>query len=138
MAFVLVVMTIFATACSGAVIGSSPPTDTRSPTPGAAGTGIVQGIVLSRPCSGGPESLASPCPGLPVPDADVVFTAAGDGSVLTTATDADGRYSLSVPAGAHDVTVQGREFYVDKGPRRVDVVAGSATTVDLVIDSGLR
>ena len=93
---------------------------------------------MARPCSGGPESVTSPCPGVPVAGARVDLELAGSGTLIVATSDAAGRYSSEVPAGDYAVTVEGRDFYIDRQARAVKVTAGSRTTLDLVVDSGLR
>lgn len=70
--------------------------------------------------------------------ARVDLETAGGRSLPIATSAADGSYSFEVQAGDYLVTVEGRVFYIDRQPRTLTVTAGSRTTLDLVLDSGLR
>jgi hypothetical protein len=124
-------------ACGPSPGGSNEPIRATA-TGGATVAGTVEGHLLARPCSGGPESVTSPCAGVPVAGAQIDIEVAGGTSLAVAITAADGSFSFETAVGQYTVTVEGRTFYVDKQPRALTVTAGSTTTIDLVVDSGLR
>jgi hypothetical protein len=107
--------------------------------PGAAGSGTVTGQVTVIPCQpvkpvdGG----IAPCKMAPISAAagiEIIFTA--DGRVTSTRTDADGRYTIELPAGAYAVNVA-KYLRIISGRTTVTVRAGTTVVADYVISSGI-
>ncbi|MGW5420395.1 carboxypeptidase-like regulatory domain-containing protein [Streptomyces sp. NPDC003943] len=107
---------------------------------GGTGPGTVWGQVTLWPRVGGPESVGSPRPGRPLPGARVDFTPADGGTAKIATADNEGRYRLSLTAGAYTVRVENRVFNVSNPgeTRQVTVPPGATVKLDLVLDSGLR
>lgn len=102
-----------------------------SPSPA---TGTIAGHVLSVPCSP-VEKLGDTCAGRAVANLAIRFSS-GDATEQAV-TDAQGAYSIDVPAGTWKVTFK---TYMRKisGPATVTVAAGSTAAADYVFDNGIR
>jgi len=108
-----------------------------SPVPRASprDTGI-EGIISRAPAHPGPER-----PGIPnsAPWAGVTFSVMGAaGPVADFTTDAQGAFTVSIPAGHYTVTRKGQQKIGHCGPFDVDVVDGQMTKVAWQCDSGMR
>jgi hypothetical protein len=104
-----------------------------SPHPGSA---QIEGKVRAAPACP-VERLGSPCPSRPVPGASVQVLQ--HTSVVATArTDSAGRYRLNVAPGAYTIVATNVGGYRSTAQRRVSAVGGQQTTVDLVVDTGIR
>ena len=101
------------------------------PTPG---TGSVSGHVVAIPCTP-VEQAGKPCSGRPLQGLQITFS---DGTAAHDAvTDSNGYYSIRLFAGTWKVMIKSY-MRIISGPPTVTVVAGSATTADYVVDSGIR
>ncbi len=81
----------------------------------------------------------SPCPGLPVADATVVFTSGSTRVMARTL--ANGSFSADLPPGIYSIGVEGRRLFGNPSPPDVVVPAGPGRApdpLDIVIDSGMR
>lgn len=108
----------------------------QSPQPSQAGSAQIVGTVTAGP-SCPVERAASSCPNRPVPGA---FVTALRGLSLVASTHADdlGRYRLTVDPGDYTIVATNVGGFRSATQRRVTVAANSSTTVDLVVDSGIR
>jgi hypothetical protein len=108
-----------------------------TPTAGGGGHGVVHGQVLAGP-SCPVERASSPCPPRPVAGA-VVSASTRDGSRhARTRTGTDGRFSLSLQPGTYRVVVTGHAPAGSTDTETVTVVRGGTTSVQLMLDSGIR
>jgi type 1 fimbria pilin len=122
---VLLALLVIATAACGAY---------RFPGAGAAGTGTVSGQVTVVPCA--PiEPTTQPCKIAPASGLEIDF--GGAGTTVTAHTDANGQYSVELPAGTWKVSFKGY-LRIIKGPPMVTVNPGSNLVADFVVDSGIR
>jgi hypothetical protein len=136
--------------CAQQTPGAPSPRETGPPSPGnstpapagstpaspAAGqSGIaVTGTVTASPGCPGPQRAEAPCPDKPVAGAPVEIIANGT-VVASTTTDAAGRFRVTVPAGAYEITARNTGY-----PSRVteSITVTGPVEVALVVDSGLR
>jgi carboxypeptidase family protein len=102
----------------------------------ANATATIEGQVLAGPAC--PVEVAgSPCP--PFPWSGDVRATGADGSVHEVATDADGRYALSLPPGSYTiVAVTGSSGPPTAEPQDVSVTEGQTLHLDLQVDTGIR
>ena len=104
---------------------------------GAGGTSGVRGEVVAGPeCP--VEQIGSPCPDLPF--TGTVRASTLDGSVVAEVeTDRQGRFRIPLEPGSYvvDVVLAGGGP-ATATPEPVRVEEGRFTTVDLVVDSGIR
>ena len=125
MRIVLLALLMVATAACGAY---------RFPGAGSAGTGTVGGQVTVVPCA--PiEPTAQPCKVGPGSGVEIDFTS--ERTTEAAHTDADGAYSVELPAGTWKVSFKGY-LRIIKGPLTVTVNPGSSVVADFVVDSGIR
>jgi hypothetical protein len=104
----------------------------------SAGSGTVTGQVTVIPC--GPVESAQPdfAPCKLRPAAGLVIDFTSDrGTVSSTKTGSDSRYTIELRAGAYKVSVQ-NYMRVISGPPVVTVKAGATVVADYVLDSGIR
>jgi len=122
---VLVALLMVATAaCSGY----------RFPGAAPAGTGTVGGRVTVVPCA--PiEPTTQPCKVGPGSGVEIDFTS--ERTTVAAHADADGAYSVELPAGTWKVSFKGY-LRIIKGPLTVTVNPGSSVVADFVVDSGIR
>jgi hypothetical protein len=99
-----------------------------------ASTGTVSGTVVAVPCSP-VESAGEQCAGRPVADVEIDFTHGDAGAKAVT--DSAGHYTLTLASETWLVHVATR-MRVISGPAQVNVPAGSAVSVNYVLDSGIR
>ncbi|HEX9312776.1 MAG TPA: hypothetical protein VGA30_08145 [Actinomycetota bacterium] len=104
---------------------------------GASGSGVRGRVTLGPTCP--VERVGSPCPDHPVQAVVIALRRIGD-AVGNVRTDARGEFFLPLAPGTY--LIYARELSGDN-PRiskfqRVTVTDGSAATVALVIDSGIR
>ena len=94
----------------------------------------VTGTVAASPGCPGPQRAESPCPDKPVAGAPVELAANGT-VVASTATDAAGRFRVTVPAGSYEITARNTGY-----PSRVteSITVTGPVELALVVDSGLR
>jgi hypothetical protein len=104
----------------------------------SAGSGTVTGQVTVIPC--GPVEPAqpdfAPCKMRPSVGIVMIFTSER-GTVTSTKTGSDGRYTIELPAGDYKVSAQ-NYMRVISGPPIITVKAGSTLVADYVFDSGIR
>ena len=124
---VLVAATLVALAGAGCAV-------TR---PAAASNGIVSGLVLSGPRCPGPARAEQPCPPGPV-DGAVVAALAGGRQVASSTTRADGRFSMTLPAGRYLIRATNIGGYASTADQLVSVTRAQTVTVTLVLDTGIR
>lgn len=100
------------------------------------GTGIRGVVKLGPTCP--VESLTSPCPDHAF-QGDVRATAS-DGSTTTASTDAQGRFTVNLPAGTYVVVAVSASGSGPPTPvqQTVQVRTGSYTQVTLEVDTGIR
>lgn len=104
-----------------------------------AGTGVEGSVLRGPTCP--VESPTRPCPPAPAVQTNVRIDTAPPvkgqaGSYVTTVTtDADGRFSASLPPGSYMLTP---EAGPSSTPAVVDVAGGILSDVTLVVDSGIR
>ena len=99
----------------------------------ASGTGLT-GVITVRPAHGGPVLVDEP----DSPLSGCEFTVHGqNGAVTSFATDADGRFLISLSPGHYSIAIKERRGR-HCGPFEVDIAAGKMTTVQWLCDSGLR
>ena len=124
----LLSLVVLATAACGAY---------HFPGGGPAGTGTVSGQVTVVPC--GPVEPAqpdfAPCKTRPAAGLELDFTS--DGTVTSTQTNADGRYTIRLKEGTYKVSVKNYTRVIS-GPPAVAVKAGAMVVADYVLDSGIR
>ena len=106
-----------------------------SPTPKAK-TGI-EGVITISPTHGGPSRRGEP-ESKPLPG--VAFVVRQETREVTSfATDAEGRFSLSLPPGKYEVLARDQKYkFGGWGPFPVEVLADKMTTVRWDCDSGMR
>ena len=99
-------------------------------------TGVVAGHVLALPCTPVQYVNQSPCLGLPVAGARINFTSPTDSVSVTT--DKQGAYSLSLPAGTYQATLEAHPPFGVSRHSTLTLKANSTSTLDFHIDSGIR
>lgn len=125
MRFVLVAALLLVTAACGAY--SFPGGTTPQ-------TGNVHGTVRVYPCAP-VEQAGQICNGLPGTGLAILFT---NGSQTSAASvDANGAYSIDLPAGAWKVSFKGIARIIS-GPNPVTLAAGASIEADYQVDSGIR
>ena len=125
----LLALLVFGVAACGAYqFPGGPP----SPT---AEVGTVTGHVLAVPCAP-VEQPGKTCAGRPVPNLEIDFLA-GARVAAKTVTNAAGSYAVALEPGAYSVRLQ-TYMRVINGPLQLDVSAGSNTTANYILDSGIR
>lgn len=107
----------------------------RFPGAPSLSTGTVTGQVVSTPCSPVVRP-GNPCADRPVASLTMRFSNA-KGEAWSTATNAQGDYSIQLAAGVWTVSFKtfGR---ILSGPPSVTVAAGETVVANYVIDSGIR
>jgi len=119
---------VLATAACGAY---QFPGGSQSPTPINA---RVSGRVLAVPCAP-VEKAGETCAGRPVAGLELDFVA---GSNATPAiTDSTGNYTVELAPGTYAVKMKSY-MRVISGPLSITVAAGTSTTINYVLDSGIR
>jgi hypothetical protein len=81
-----------------------------------------------------------PCPGTPVPARIVVLDRAGQTALATVDTDADGWFTVALPAGSYLIRAARTGGNTARRPttRQVTVSAGQFTTITIRLITGLR
>ena len=108
---------------------------------GPAGSGTVTGQVTVIPCGPGPIEPApadnfAPCKMRPAAGVEIDFTSE-QGTVTSTRTGSDSRYTIELKAGTYKVSSQNYTRVIS-GPPIVTVKAGATVVADYVFDSGIR
>ena len=105
---------------------------------GGPGTGVLTGNVLRGPTTSVvvPGATSS----VPVAGAKVVVSKPGGGEVGSGTTNAEGVYRISLPSGTYVVTLNsGASILSTKDlPATVNVEAGQTTTLNVMLDTGIR
>ena len=96
----------------------------------------LDGVVLMSPTCPA-ERPGEECPPAPVDSAEVALLR-GQEVVATTRTDAEGRFQLDAPAGGFVVLATNPGGYPSEDSQPVELAEGATTTVELVVDSGIR
>ena len=102
------------------------------------GTGTVTGSVTVTPCSPvepAPNQGIAPCKSRPPAGLEIDFSS--NGTVTSTKTDANGRYTITLPGGTYKVGFPGI-MRITSGPPVVTVKEKETLTADYVVDSGIR
>jgi Carboxypeptidase regulatory-like domain len=95
----------------------------------------LTGLVVMAPTCPGPQAVDSSCPPRAVVNAQVTVLAGGQ-ALVTTTTDASGRFTVRLPPGSYVVTarsVSGRRWQVT-----ATVQLPRSQDLELTIDSGIR
>jgi hypothetical protein len=129
-----------AVAAAAGLAGCAGPTSAPDPGPTATATATralaaVTGVVAAVPGCPGPVRQDSPCPARPVPGARVDAVQSGR-AVATVNTDASGRFTLHLIPGTYRLVARNAGPFPSQAERIV-VVSGD-TTVEMLVDSGLR
>ena len=99
------------------------------------GTGVRGVVMLGPTCP--VENVNSPCPDRPFHGQ--VAATSSDGSTVTVATDAAGRFTMDLAAGTYTVgAVTSGGGPPTAKPQSVTVRDGSYTQVTLEVDTGIR
>ena len=106
----------------------------ESPSP-APTTGTVSGRVIAVPCAP-VEQQGNACAGRPVPNLELDYVS-GQSSVIKAVTDSSGNYSVQLAPGRYAVKMR-TYMRVLSGPLDLTIGAGSSTTANYVLDSGIR
>lgn len=107
---------------------------------GAPGSGDgssgIRGQALAGPqCP--VEIEGSPCPDRPF-EGTIVATSVRTEDEFTIETDADGRFELPLAPGTYEVSIESESQPPFAKPQRVQVEAGSFTTITVAVDTGIR
>ncbi len=105
-----------------------------NPSPSPA-TGTVSGRVTAVPCRP-VEQPGDVCAGRPVPKLEIDYSD-GNGRVGRTVTGPNGEYAIVLDTATYAVKLN-TYMRVISGPLKVDVVAGTNTTANYLLDSGIR
>lgn len=97
-------------------------------------TGTVHGTVRVFPCAP-VEQQGQICKGLMGRGLELTFT--NGGTSTSTTVDANGNYSITLPAATYKVSVKGIARIIS-GPNPVTVAAGASVEADYQVDSGIR
>ena len=117
-----------ASACGAYQFGAG----AASPTPTL---GTVSGHVIAVPCAP-VEQPGQACAGRPVANLEIDYLQ-GTAVEARIVTNADGTYAVALKPGAYAVRFKSY-MRVVSGPLSLTVAAGSSTTANYVLDSGLR
>ena len=105
----------------------------ETPIPGASG---IEGTVVVSPSRPGP--ITKDDPGVAPVRNTQFLVKAGDTTVKTFTTDAEGRFQVALPPGRYVVTPPGAAPPIGRWRFEADVVAGQITKVTWTADSGMR
>ncbi|MDX6226627.1 MAG: hypothetical protein QOI76_17 [Frankiales bacterium] len=123
---IALIMAVVVAAC-----GRAAPTPESSPSAAS-----VHGTVLASP-SCPVERVDSPCPPMPVRDADVVASLNG-AVVAHTRSATDGSFELALPGGSFTLTATTNGGYRQSASQAVLVPDAGAIKVTITLDSGIR
>jgi hypothetical protein len=107
------------------------PGGSQSPTPATA---TVSGRVLAVPCAP-VQKAGDTCAGRPVANFELDYVAGT--SVTKAITDTGGNYTVELAPGTYAVKMKA-SMRVISGPLSISVAAGTSTTINYVVDSGIR
>jgi hypothetical protein len=100
------------------------------------GTSGIRGQALAGPqCP--VEIEGSPCPPLPY-EGTVIATDVESGAEYDVATDAEGRFELSLEPGTYEVSIVSDSSPPFAKPQTVTVDSGSFTAITVSVDTGIR
>ena len=120
--FALVLLAVAVASCGGAGSGD--------------GTSGIRGQALAGPqCP--VEIEGSPCPPLPY-EGTVIATDVESGAEYDVATDAEGRFELSLEPGTYEVSIVSDSSPPFAKPQTVTVDSGSFTAITVSVDTGIR
>ena len=120
--FALTLVAVAVASCGGAGSGD--------------GTSGIRGQALAGPqCS--VEIAGSPCPPLPY-EGTVIATDVESGAEYDVATDAEGRFELSLEPGTYEVSIVSNSSPPFAKPQTVTVESGSFTAITVSVDTGIR
>jgi len=123
--WLLAALVLVTVACGGYQF----PGGSQSPNPGT-----VTGHVLALPCAP-VEKAGETCAGRPVASLELDYVAGS--SVTKAVTDANGNYAVELAPGTYTVKLTSY-MRVLSGPLNITVAAGSSTTANYILDSGIR
>jgi hypothetical protein len=106
----------------------------ETPAPNASG---IEGTIVVSPTRPGPIRKDEELSVAPVSNAQFVVKA-GDATVKTFTTDAEGRFQVGLPPGHYVILREGAAPRVGRWRFEADVVAGQMTKVNWTADSGMR
>lgn len=119
--------------------GPTSPSNSHDTGPPPAGMGGVTGIVVRGPVS--PVVTGTSGSTVPVAGAKVIISTSGQGhAIKETSTDAEGRYQMFVSPGTYVVTLGPVDGILSTRdlPATVTVTEGQLTTVNVMLDTGVR
>lgn len=97
----------------------------------------IEGTITLSPAHGGPSRAGVPN-STPLRNAEFVVEKE-DGAVAEFATDAEGRFRISLPPGHYTISLKNKKSVIGRyGPFEVDVAAAQTTKVEWNCDSGMR
>lgn len=103
-----------------------------------AGLGTIRGRVLLAPTCP-VEQVSSPCPPRPLSDVPVRVVDANGKVLASTTSDDGGRFEIEVLPGSFLLTASIEEDPARSViPTRVQVVAGTVSRANVLVDSGIR
>jgi hypothetical protein len=134
---------LLALAAGSGVASSAPEAQAPAPSSAQKGrvpveTGLVGSVVL------GPGTGLAGVGGRgskPVADAKVIVSEREDGpEIASTFTDSAGRYEVTLPPGTYRVTLETTVWYMltKDLPATITVSQGKATTLNVLLDTGIR
>ena len=106
----------------------------ETPAPAVSG---IKGTIVVSPTRGGPIRKGEEPSVAPVANTQFVVKA-GDATVATFTTDAEGRFQVALPPGHYVVMREGATPRIGRWQFQADVVAGQITNVNWTADSGMR
>jgi hypothetical protein len=115
-----------------ALVGMTAVAETPSPN-----TSGIEGTIVVSPTRPGPIRKDEEPRVAPVSNAQFVVKA-GDATVKTFTTDAEGRFQVALPPGHYVILREGPGSRVGRWRFEADVVAGQVTKVNWTADSGMR
>ena len=115
-----------------ALVGMTAVAETPSPN-----TSGIEGTIVVSPSRPGPIRKDEEPRVAPVSNAQFVVKA-GDATVKTFTTDAEGRFQVALPPGHYVILREGPGSRVGRWRFEADVVAGQVTKVNWTADSGMR
>jgi len=105
------------------------------------GTAVLTGLVLAGPTCPVVRDPPDPaCEDRPVPDAEIVIVDAENDEVASIRSDADGTFTVSLPAGEYQLVPQPVEGLMGTAPAMFITVADRVDPepVAIVYDTGIR
>ena len=106
----------------------------ETPPPGASG---IEGVILVSPSRPGPIRKGDETSVAPVGNTQFVVKA-GDATVKTFMTNADGSFQVALPPGHYVISKEGAAPRIGRWSFEADVVPGQMMKVKWTADSGMR